>query len=69
MNIKEENGVSIGKRLKNNLEKNKPYYEALHQKHIKNLVNFHLNSREKEYQEDQKVLEELFQRGRMQRNK
>lgn len=51
--------MPIGEILKRNLTKNAKIFQALNQQYVKNLESFQLNKREKEYQEDQEILERL----------
>ncbi|MDL4840335.1 hypothetical protein [Aquibacillus rhizosphaerae] len=54
--------MPIGEILKRNLAKKAKTFQALHQQHVNNLERFQLNKREKEYQQDQEILERLTRR-------
>ncbi|WP_153461411.1 hypothetical protein [Sediminibacillus terrae] len=54
--------MPIGEILKRNLAKNAKEFQDLYQQYVKSLESFQLNKREKEYQQDQEILERLRRR-------
>ncbi|MCA1025021.1 hypothetical protein LCM23_02885 [Cytobacillus kochii] len=54
--------MPIAEILKRNLAKIVKEFKDLHQQLVKNLERFQLNKREKEYQQDQEIIERLTRR-------
>ncbi|MGX9931496.1 hypothetical protein ACW0KB_09660 [Virgibacillus salarius] len=57
-----DKGINIAEILKRNLAKIVKEFKDLHQQLVKNLERFQLNKREKEYQQDQEIIERLTRR-------
>ncbi len=54
--------MPIGEILKRNLANNAKEFQNLHQQHVKSLESFQINKKEKEYQQNQEILERLTRR-------